>query len=42
MAAKAFTAEEKDILRKNPNVEIVEKTRIIYKEEFKVYNMKNY
>lgn len=42
MAAKVFTEEQRKILSKNPNVESVEKTRIIYTEEFKSYYVKNY
>lgn len=42
MAAKVFTEEQRKILSKNPNVESVEKTRIIYKEAFKSYYVKNY
>lgn len=42
MAAKVFTEEQRKILSKNPNVESVEKTRIIYTEAFKSYYVKNY
>lgn len=42
MAAKVFTEEQRKILSKNPNVESVEKTRIIYTEAFKFYYVKNY
>lgn len=42
MAAKVFTEEQRKILSKNPNVESVEKTRIIYTEVFKSYYVKNY
>lgn len=42
MAAKTFTEEQKQILSKNPNVESVENTRIIYTEAFKTYYVKNY
>lgn len=42
MAAKVFTEEQRKILNKNPNVESVEKTRIIYTEAFKSYYVKNY
>lgn len=42
MAAKVFTEEQRKILSKNPNVESVEKTRIIYTETFKSYYVKNY
>ena len=42
MAAKLFTEEQRKILSKNPNVESVEKTRIIYTEAFKSYYVKNY
>lgn len=42
MEAKVFTEEQRKILSKNPNVESVEKTRIIYTEAFKSYYVKNY
>lgn len=42
MAAKVFTEEQRQILSKNPNVESVEKTRIIYTEAFKSYYVKKY
>jgi hypothetical protein len=42
LAAKVFTEEQRKILSKNPNVESVEKTRIIYTEAFKSYYVKNY
>lgn len=42
MAAKVFTEEQRKILSKNPNVESVEKIRIIYTEAFKSYYVKNY
>lgn len=42
MAAKVFTEEQRQILSKNPNVESVEKTRIIYTEAFKAYYVKKY
>lgn len=42
MATKVFTEEQRKILSKNPNVESVEKTRIIYTEAFKSYYVKNY
>ena len=42
MAAKVFTEEQRKNLSKNPNVESVEKTRIIYTEAFKSYYVKNY
>jgi len=42
VAAKVFTEEQRKILSKNPNVESVEKTRIIYTEAFKSYYVKNY
>lgn len=42
MAVKVFTEEQRKILSKNPNVESVEKTRIIYTEAFKSYYVKNY
>lgn len=42
MAAKVFTEEQKRILSKNPNVESVENTRIIYTEDFKAYYVRNY
>lgn len=42
MAGKMFTEEQKQIISKNPNVESVENTRIIYTEAFKVYYVKNY
>lgn len=42
MAGKLFTDEQKKILSKNPNVEAVESTRIIYTEAFKEYYVKNY
>ena len=42
MAGKAFTEEQKNLLSKNPNVESVEATRIIYTEAFKIYYVKNY
>ena len=42
MAAKVFTEEQRKILSKNPNVESVEKTRIIYTEAFKSYYVKKY
>lgn len=42
MAGKVFTDEEKELLSKNPYVESVEATRIIYTEEFKIYYVKNY
>lgn len=42
MAAKVFSEEQRKILSKNPNVESVEKTRIIYTEAFKSYYVKNY
>lgn len=42
MAAKVFTEKQRKILSKNPNVESVEKTRIIYTEAFKSYYVKNY
>lgn len=37
MAGKVFTDEEKELLSKNPYVESVEPTRIIYTDEFKIY-----
>ena len=42
MAGKVFTDEEKELLSKNPYVESVEPTRIIYTDEFKIYYVKNY
>lgn len=42
MAAKVFTEEQRQILSKNPNVDSVEKTRIIYTEAFKAYYVKKY
>lgn len=42
MAGKLFTEEQKNILNKNPNVEAVESTRIIYTEAFKEYYVRNY
>lgn len=42
MAGKLFTDEQKKILSKNPNVEAVESSRIIYTEAFKEYYMQNY
>lgn len=42
MAAKVFTEEQRQILSRNPNVESVEKTRIIYTEAFKSYYVKKY
>lgn len=40
MAGKVFTDEEKELLSKNPYVESVEPTRIIYTDEFKIYYVK--
>lgn len=42
MAEKYLPKKQRKILSKNPNVESVEKTRIIYKEAFKSYYVKNY
>ena len=42
MAGKVFTDEQRELLNKNPYVESVEASRIIYTEAFKVYYVKNY
>lgn len=42
MAGKVFTEEQREMLSKNPYVESVEPTRIIYTETFKIYYVKNY
>ena len=39
---KYLPKNKEKILSKNPNVESVEKTRIIYTEAFKSYYVKNY
>ena len=40
MAGKVFTDEQRELLNKNPYVESVEASRIIYTEAFKVYYVK--